>query len=317
VQTGIYPAFGSPVMVLLFNDLPVIAYADRNGGGPGYNLCYQEKGPDEDDLGDWGLQRVLHPHGSKIDGVYMFFLASDILKPHLFYLADDKVYHTQKTGTSTIDPDPPESLLDPALKAAVFQLGTDDVGFAYATTTQSLSYTRFRDNNPEVIWSTTDPQVEIASVSALSDSNGRIHVVVGTQNPSETLNPLYFTFHYLSNAGGSWSEKGSIEGSATSGPMVVYAPALALSRDKAGQEHLHMAYTVLELPPTFFVWYAYFDQGSWQVASQSLDDSSNGILPSLTSDEAGYLHLLYTDFIIELNQELYYMKGIPEKPQDE
>jgi hypothetical protein len=158
--------------------------------------------------------------------------------------------------------------------------------------------------------------VEIASVSALADQNGKIHAVVGTQNPLDDTNPLYYTFRYLTNAGGSWSEKGSIGGSATSGPMVTYAPPLAISLDKAGAEHLHMAYTVWELPLNFFVWYAYFDEAGWQVATQSLDDSRDAILPSLMSDDAGCLHVLYSDYITELERELYYMKGIPEKPQN-
>ena len=313
VQTGIY-TLSPPDMVLLLNDLPVIAYANRDGAGPDYNLCYQEKksgGP-----GDWWSQQILYNHATQIDGVFMFFLASDNLKPRFFYLADNRVYHTLRDTGISIDPDPPEVYLDPALKAAVFQLGTDDVGFVYSTTTQSLSYTGFRDNSPVVIWSTTDPQVEIASASALADKNGKIHVVVGTQNPSATMNPLYYTFRYLTNAGGSWSEKGSISGSATSGPTVAYAPALAMTRDKEGEEHLHMIYTVLELPLNFFVWYAYFDEAGWLVASQSLDDSRDAILPSLISDGAGCLHVLYSDYITELERELYYMKGIPERPQN-
>jgi hypothetical protein len=314
-QTGIYTFMAPPAMILVMNDYPVVAYADRNGVGPDYNLCYQEK--DSGGLSDWKSQQILYNHPTLIEGVYMFFLTSDSLKPRFFYLADDKVYQTRRETSTTINPYPPQEFLSSALTAAVFQLGTDDVGFAYATTTQSLSYTRFRDNNPEVIWSTTDPDVEIASVSALADSNGKIHVVVGTQNPSDDQNPLYYTFRYLANTGGSWSQKGSIRGSATSGPWVVYAPALALSRDMEGQEHLHMAYTVWEPLLTYYAWYAYFDQGSWQVASQSLDDTRNSIFPSLVTDDAGCLHVLYSDFISGNERELYYIKGIPEKPQDE
>jgi hypothetical protein len=313
-QSGIYTA-SPPSMVLLLNDLPVIAYADRNGGGPSYNLCYQEKQPGG--LGDWGSQRILYNHASTIDGVFMFFLASDVLKPQLFYLADSKVYRTQKTGTTTIDPTTPEEFLSTALNAAVFQLGTDDVGLVYSTTNQSLSYTRFRDNSPVVIWSTTDPQVEIASVAAVADQNGKIHIVLGTRRPNpDDMNPLYFTFRYLTNAAGSWSEKGSFSGSAATGPMVTYAPELAMARDRNGEEHLHMIYTVLELPLSFFVWYAFFDEAGWQIAEQSLDDSRDAILPSLVSDDTGCLHVLYSDYISELDRELYYMKGIPEKPQN-
>ena len=314
VETGIYTQT-PPAMVLVLNDLPVIAYADRNSIGGDYNLCYQEK--QSGGLGDWGIQRILYTHPTIIEGVFMFILASDSLNPRLFYLADDKVYHTLKIGTSTISPATPEVFLSTALEASVFQIGTDDVGFVYATTTQSLSYTRFRDNSPVVIWSTTNPDVEIASVSALADGNGKIHVVVGTRNPSAAMNPLYYTFRYLTDAGGSWSEKRSIGGSATSGPMVSYPPALAITQDKLDEEHLHMVYTVLELPLNFFAWYAYFDEAAWQVAAQSLDDSRDAILPSLISDEAGCLHVLYSDYITELERELYYLKGIPEKPQNE
>jgi hypothetical protein len=313
-QSGIYTV-SPPSMVLLLNDVPVIAYSDRNGGGPSYNLCYQEK--QSGGLGVWGSQRILYNHASRIDEVFMFFLASDVLKPQLFYLADSKVYRTQKTGTTTIDPATPEEFLSTALNADVFQLGTDDVGIVFATTTQSLSYTQFRDNSPEVIWSTSDPQVEIASVSALADGNGTVHVVLGTRRPNpDDMNPLYFSFRYLTNAGGSWSEKGSIVGAATAGPMVTYAPALAMSRDRDGKEHLHMVFTVYELPLNFFVWYAYFDETGWQVAGQSLDDSRDAIFPSLISDDTGCLHVLYSDYISELDRELYYMKGIPEKPQN-
>jgi hypothetical protein len=314
VETGIY-TLAPPSMVLVLNDLPVIAYADRNSLAGDYNLCYQEK--QSGGLSDWGSQRILYTHATRIEQVLMFFLTSDSLKPHFFYMADDKVYHTQKTGTSTIVPDPPEEYINTAPKASVFQLGTDDVGFVYSTTTQSLSFKRFRDNTPEVIWSTNDPDVEIASVSAIADSNGKIHVVVGTHNPADTMNPLYFTFRYLSNTGGSWSEKGTIDGSAASGPMVSYGAALALTQDREEEEHLHMVYTVLEPPLTFFAWYAYFDEGSWQVAPQSLDESRDAILPSLRSDEAGCLHVLYSDYISENERELYYVKGVPEKPQEE
>jgi hypothetical protein len=314
VATGIY-TLAAPAMVLLLNDLPIIAYADRDGGGPGYNLCYQEKqlgGP-----GEWGSQNILYTHTSMIKAVSMFFLVSDSLKPRLFYQADDKVYHTLKTGTSTIDPSTPEVFLATALQAAVFKLGTDDVGFVYAGSSQSLSYTRFRDNSPVTIWSTTDPDVEIASVAAVTDASGKIHVVLGTLNPNFSSDPSYYTYRYLTNAGGSWSQKGSISGSASSGPYVATTPALTVSRDSEGEDHLHMAYTVIEPPLTVFAWYAYFDEGQWQVAAQSLDDSRNGFYPSITADDAGNLHLLYTDYMQELERELYYLKAIPEKAQDE
>ena len=314
VETGIYYS-RPPAMVLLLNDLPVIAYADREGIGPGYNLCYQEKqagGP-----GDWGGQRILYLHPTRIEDVFMFFLASDSLNPRLFYLADDMVYHTLKTGSSTIFPNPPEPYLSTALQTAVFQLGTDDVGFVYATTAQSLSYTRFRDNNPVVIWSTTNPEVEVASVAAVTDESGKVHVVLGTQNPSASMDPSYFTFRYLTNEGGSWSEKRFFSGSAASGPMVVYTPALAVTRDSEGNDHLHMAYTVLELPLNFYAWYAFFDEGNWQIAPQSLDEIHNAIFPSLAADDAGSIHVLYSNYISELDRELYYVKGVAAKPQDE
>jgi hypothetical protein len=70
------------------------------------------------------------------------------------------------------------------------------------------------------------------------------------------MNPLCYTFRYLTNAGGSWSEKGGIGGSATSGPFVAYTPALAKTRDKKEEQHLHMAYTVWEPTITFFAGYA-------------------------------------------------------------
>jgi len=311
-QSGIY-SVSPPSMVLLLNDLPVIAYADRNGGGPSYNLCYQEKQPGG--LATWGSQQIIYNHPTRIDRVFMYFLATDSLKPRFFYLADDKVYHTYRDTGTSIDPDPPEEFLSTALQASVFQLGTDDVGLVYSTSSQSLSYTRFRDNSPAVIWSTADPQVEITSVSALADGNGKIHVVLGTRNPTDDQNPLYYFYRYLTNAGGSWSEKGSFNGSATMGPMVTYAPELTITRDRDGAGHLHMIYTVWELPLSFFVWYAYFDEAGLQVAEESLDDSRNAILPSLISDDAGCLHVLYSDYISELNRELYYMKGIPEKSQ--
>ena len=228
VEPGIYYS-APPAMVLLLNVLPVIAYADRNGIGSDYYLCYQEKqsgGP-----GEWGSRRDLYLHSSRIYDVSMFFLASDSLRPRFFYQADDKVYHTLKTGTTTITPNPPEEFLSTALQTSVFQLGTDDVGFVYSTTDQSLSYTRFRDNSTVEIWSSSDPEVEIASVAAVSDESGKVHVVLGTRNPAETMNPLYFRLRYLTNAGGSWSEKGSVNGSASSGPMVAYTPALAVARD--------------------------------------------------------------------------------------
>jgi hypothetical protein len=313
VQTGIY-TLAAPAMVLLLNDLPVIAYADREGITSTYNLCYQEKQPGT--LDDWGSQRILYPHPATINAVSMFFLASDSLKPRLFYQAGGKVYHTLKTGTTTIDPYPPEEYLSTALQAAVFELGTDDVGFVYSTTDQSLSVTRFRDNTPAVIWSTSDPDVEIASVAATADADGKIHVVLGTRKPTDTMNPLYFTFRYLTNAGGSWSEKGSYSGSAASGPYVASPPALEVTRDREGNDHLHMAYTVLELPITFYAWYAYIDEGQWRVAAQSLDDSRNAIFPSLAADDEGAIHVLYSDYISELSRELYYMKGVAEKPQD-
>lgn len=55
----------------------------------------------------------------------MFFLTSETLKPHLFYLTEDhEMYHTVKTGSSTIAPDPPELFVATALQAAVFQIGS-------------------------------------------------------------------------------------------------------------------------------------------------------------------------------------------------
>jgi len=304
-----------PAMALLLNDLPLIAYADRNGGGPGYNLCYQEKqtgGP-----GEWGIQRILYPHPSRIDSVSMFFLISDGLNPRFFYQADEKVYHTQKTGTTAITPDPPEVILATAPQASVFKLGTDDVGFVYATTDQNLFFTRFRDNSPVEIWSTSDSTLEIASVAAVADESGTVHVVLGTRNPLADSDPSYYTYRYLTNTGGSWSEKGSISGSATSGPMVAFSPALAMTRDSEGEDHLHMAYTVIEPPLSIFAWYAYFYEGTWHVAPQSLDENRNGFYPTLAADDAGSIHALYSDYITELERELYYIKGVAEKPQDE
>jgi hypothetical protein len=315
VQTDIY-TIAPPAMILLMADYPAIAYADRDGGGPNYNLCYQQK--QSGGLGVWGTPpQILSNHSTQIDGVFMFVLSSDSLKPRFFYLTNNKVYQTRRENSTTISPDPPQEFLSTALKAAVFQLGIDDVGLVYTTTTQSLTYTQYPATTPVVIWSTADPQVEIASISALADQNGKIHVVFGTRNPSDNQNPLYFSLCYLTNAGGSWPEKGSINGSATSGPAVDFAPAVTMTRDRDGEEHLHIAYTVWEPPlPTYSTWYAYFDEGGWQVADQSLDDSRNAIFPSLVCDDAGCLHVLYSDYKSGNERELYYMKGIPEKPQN-
>ena len=67
VETGIY-TLTPPSIVLLLNDLPVIAYADRDGSfAPyDYNLCYQEK--QTGGLGNWGSQQIVYTHPTQIDG---------------------------------------------------------------------------------------------------------------------------------------------------------------------------------------------------------------------------------------------------------
>lgn len=313
--TGIY-SLTTPAMVLLLNDLPVIAYGDRNGSGPDYNLCYQEK--QTGNPGDWGSQRILYTTtDTRINSVWMFFLTSETLKPHLFYLTEDnEIYHTVKTGSSTIAPDPPELFVATALQAAIFQIGSDDTGIVYSAGERSLYYTELRENDPVEIWSTADTDTAIASVAAAADEDDGIHIVFGTYNPDASFDPLYFKYNYLSNTNGEWEEHDTLDGTEDSGPAAFYAPAMLMTRDSKGVNHLHMAYTEMTPLLTTSIRYCCFDAGSWQTMTDSLDPSRNAFYPSIAADDAGAVHILYSDYMSELDRELYYLKGSPEKPQD-
>lgn len=50
--------------------------------------------------------------------------------------------------------------------------------------------------------------------------------------------------------------------------------------------------------------------------TDSLDPGRNAIYPSIAADDSGAVHILYSDYMSELDRERYYLKGSPEKPQD-
>ncbi|MBA7648613.1 hypothetical protein ES703_56401 [subsurface metagenome] len=97
--------------------------------------------------------------------------------------------------------------------------------------------------------------------------------------------------------------------------MASYAAAPVISRDKKGDNHLHLAYTVFEPPLNFFLWYAYYDEGGWSISSSTLDAQHNALLPSMVADSKGNIYIIYSWYETELDRTLMYIKGTPEKPQ--
>lgn len=126
------------------------------------------------------------------------------------------------------------------------------------------------------------------------------------------MNTEYFSIKYITNSGGTWAEKASINGSEDAGP-IFFPVSIALTQDSSGNDHLHMVYMLWKLPSEAQVWYAYFDDETWNIADEQLDpDHTSSFLacmPSIVSDTQGNLHVIYSWAPNELNRTLMYLKG--------
>ena len=308
VCTSIYPIAG-PEIALVSNDIPLIAYGNRYGLST-YRVCYQER------ISSWSSQDVLYTPASTISNIYIFLLTSDSLKARIFYVSNHNIYQSLRTGTGTIDPATPAEFITGIGKSTAIKYGTDDIIFLYTDSANTkLMYRAYKDSTVHDIWSTTETNIVITSISAVLDSSNNLHVCFGTYNSSADTDQSYYKLTYITNADGDWVVKGSIDGNSTSGPMATYAPALAVVNDKYDQDHIFVAYTLYEPPLNTYIWYAYFDENTWNVASQTLDAAHMGIMPSMVADSSGNLHIVYSWYASELDRTTMYIKGTPEEAQ--
>jgi len=77
---------------------------------------------------------------------------------------------------------------------SILKYGSNDIVFIYSDSSkQKLYYKTFRGNTPSEIWSTSDTTVNIKSVSASLDSENKLHICFGTDNPDDDMDPAYYT----------------------------------------------------------------------------------------------------------------------------
>jgi hypothetical protein len=312
-----------PGMDLMSDDVPIIAY-----GSEGVLYFHQY-----DAVTGWGNQEQLYDASgvgaAEIPHAFVFFSTSD-LKTHLFFVAGNttlevfsgKLYHTVRTDQGSISPDPPEELAGDVATAHAMRLAGGDVALVYTgTARQNLYYRTFNDPSTETtLYTVPDPSLAIGYVTGTTDSGGRLHVLFGTYDSAAPLTPASYTLHYLRNTGGSWEEKESIEGAASSGPMALFlAPSVDVAPDRHGNDRIHLAFTRVTDPLGFFIHYAYYDETEgWRVSPESVDTvhtNSFWTSPLLAVDPDGEVHIVYSWTQNELNRTMVHVRGTPGEPQ--
>ena len=296
-------------------DSLMIAYSDEVFDGiESDHLIFQEY---VDGSGWKAAEDLYGPGGPDITQAFVFFMTADY-KPHLFYVSDGSLYHTVRKTGSTIDPYPPDELASDVSGADMEELGSDDLAIVTVDAAGAkLSYTTFKGGQPEEIWSTPDAKTQIAHVDMAVDADGNVHVCFLTRDVDDPLDQELAAIRYLCNAGGAWKDMGSIRGTKESGPNPIMPISLALSRDKYGAPRVHLVYTLYK-PVNFYLWYAYYDQGGWHVAEETLDETytnSFWTYGTAVADGEGNLHIVYSWAAAETERTLMYIRGTPKEPQ--
>jgi hypothetical protein len=294
-------------------DALMIAFSDEVGVDD--HLFFQEYGP----VSGWKTAEDLYnPGGPGITQTFVFFMTKDY-KPHLFYVSSNVLYHTKRTSSSMIDPDPPEEYIADIGAMDIDRMGANDLAFVYSDSSSKSLYCR-TFNNPQAqkIWSTDDPDTAIVFIDVAVGPEGDIHVCFLTRNPNDPMNPGDTSIRYLCCKDGLWKEMGSITGTDQAGPNPITPFSITVSTDMYGNSRLHLAYTLFKQPVNFWIWYAYYDQGSWHVAEESLDTvytNSFWTFPMIAADQNGNVHVVYSWAVNELDRTLMYIRGTPEEPQ--
>ncbi len=303
--TGVMPGID-----LISDDAPIISFASSSNV-----LYYQEYIPNA-----WRSAEALYTAAASITYPSVVFLSTDF-RPHLFYVSGGKLYHTARTGTGSISPNPPAVYIDDVSAVAVRRQGSGEVHFLYTDSArQNLYHRRYTGASPSTVWSAGDSSLSIGEIGMTLDSDGALHACVGTYKTADNLNPAFYTLHYLSNESGAWEAKGSITGGSTSGPLPwVFPASIAVAKHRHGNDRVHLAYTVYVPPLTSSIWYAYYDDDGWQKSETSLDTvhtTSSLTFPVLAVDADGSVHVVYSWAASELDRTMMYVKGTPTESQN-
>jgi hypothetical protein len=200
------------------------------------------------------------------------------------------------------------------------RINTNELAIAYADTTRKNLYFRtYNDSQVETVWTTNDPDTEIAVIDIAVDDTDTVHICFSTRDSSApVLDPSGSAIRYVCNKSGSWAEMGAILGNAQAGPDTIMPHSMAVSTDKYGNPRLHLVYSLLKDGLNFYIWYAYFDKGGWQVAEESIDTvNTNSFWTSamIAADAKGDVHIVYSWAVNELDRTLMYVRGSPGETQ--
>jgi hypothetical protein len=301
-----------PGMDLISDDWLYIAYADN-----AKHLYFQEYST----VGGWRAAETLYTEPTNAIGrAFVFYLLTTSFKPHIFYVSNNTFFHTVRTAASTILPNPPETFISDVGSVRALRVGTNEIHFVWSDSAgQKLYHRRFMDSTVTEIWSNTDASLSIGELTLDNDLDGNLHVVFGTYRTAEISNTAFATLHYITNKGGSWQEKQSLTGTSIQGPMALIMPAsIDVARDKNGNDHLHMAFTMWKPLLTFYLWYAYLDEAGWHVSDTSIDTvnaNSFWTFPVIAVDPTGVVHIAYSWTQSELDRSMMYVRGTPNEPQ--
>jgi hypothetical protein len=303
-----------PGIDLISDDVPYITYGVGDGFG-NRHLYFQEYNA----VSGWRPAEEVQSNSTSVEYApsFVFFLASDY-KPHLWYLADGTIYHTIRNSSNNFTA-PAAWLLDVGWAAAV-RIAPDDIAFVYTDSAQThLYYRTWKGSESTTIWS-APTNVGIGKMTTTLDSNGAAYVCFGTYNPADSMNTAFYSLRCLTNSGGSWHERESINGNASAGPIAwIFPCAIDVARDRYGNEHLHMAYSTWNSPANWSVWYSYLEDGGWH-APQNLDTqhtNSFWTFPLIAVDPTGTVHVVYAWTQTELDRTMMYVRGTPAEPQNQ
>jgi hypothetical protein len=301
-----------PGMELISDDWLYIAYSDNQK-----KLYYQEYNT----LDGWRTEELLYTEPTYAIGrAFIFYLTTTTFEPHLFYVSNKTLFHTIRTGSSAIAPDPPETFISDVGSVRAVRQGNGELHFIWSDAAdQKLYHRRFTNSTVTEIWNNTDASLSIGEVALDNDADGNLHVVFGTYKSADPTNTAFATLHYLTNKGGLWQEKKSIAGTSTQGPMALSLPfSIDVARDKYGNDRLHMAFTMWKPLATFYLWYAYYDESGWRVSDTSIDTvnaNSFWTFPVIAVDPKGAVHIAYSWAVSELDRTMMYVRGTPNEPQ--
>lgn len=305
---GAQPAMDAPS-----DDWLYIAYADTSR-----NLYYQEYST----IGGWDPKELLHTEPvNDIGRAFVFqLIISATFQTHLYYVSNNTLYHTRRTGYTTIAPDPPEVFISDVGSVRAIHRGTADLDFVWSDAAgQNLRHRTFADSTVSTIWTNPTPALQVGEIALDNDADGNLHVVFGTYETADMLDVSAASLHYLTNRGGSWQEKHSITGTTAQGPMALFFPAsLDVARDSNGNDHPHLGFTMWRPPFTFLIWYAYWDEGGWHLSDTSIDTvnvNSFWTFPVLLVDAKGIVHISYSWTQSELDRTMMYVRGTPAELQ--